>query len=834
MTRRTAQPAPPVVPWSTLRSRARWATAIACACAGLITAVLLGAPLLTGGFLLGGDLSHTDLGTLCELKNLLATGQSLWLSPHMGNGGVLLARPSAQLFYPLRWLLVPLPLPWAHSLSPTVHLAIAAATATWLARTFGVHPRAAALSGLVYAWCGVVVGLIPHSYYVTGAAWLPLLWASGRRGLASGQSRWFVLTGMAGALCLLGGEPQSFAVGAGVLLLEVLWSPLRSRRASWRQLLRRGIPVLLALASAAGLGLLQWGAFMVESSLGSRRGVLSADEALFWSLAPPDWLGALWPGEAFSSGLVRALYSEGAGFAESWNAAPYLGGAVLAVVVSVVVNRRGHLATLLVIVSLVAALGSFTPIMPFLIELVPPLGLFRYPQKYLVLTALAASVVVAISVGRARLSSVHRRRLTLALTLLLLSYGLMWAIVATSHEGLAAVASDVRSVPHLATLPPLEVLWSSASIHAMLALLALLILVRLRTWRPTLALLVLWCDVLVAAHSMILRGPSTADLVAPLAVALPPEDIVLCHDPDVSRATFAAFSDDPWWQREVFQRSVLLPERQACDGVRAAIPYSPLITRVQSALTVLGRELSINEARSLACTHIVKAQPVDGSGVVLERMENLPARARAFASILPPTYRIVDAIPRSFVVARPRLASSEAELLQGMARASRASEAVAWIDDPGGRLLPGQVLPVGASVHLASVEWSGADRATMTLVGEGGAVVGLRTSFLIGWTAHQGERSVPVIRVSGSVLGVLVDDASAGPVELRYRSPGFAFFVAAAFFSLLVLGALWLRGGPARQRRTGTMIAMASPSEHASSGAGGSAARGSQTAEGSS
>jgi hypothetical protein len=86
---------------SARRSAAR-ATRRAAASAAAATALVLLAPMIVQGPLFGLDLTMTDLGTFCAVQHALRDGLGLWLSPWMGNGGVLALQPAAQTFYPVR------------------------------------------------------------------------------------------------------------------------------------------------------------------------------------------------------------------------------------------------------------------------------------------------------------------------------------------------------------------------------------------------------------------------------------------------------------------------------------------------------------------------------------------------------------------------------------------------------------------------------------------------------------------------------------------------------------------------------------------------------------
>jgi hypothetical protein len=137
------------------------------------------------------------------------------------------------------------------------------------------------------------------------------------------------------------------------------------------------------------------------------------------------------------------------------------------------------------------------------------------------------------------------------------------------------------------------------------------------------------------------------------------------------------------------------------------------------------------------------------------------------------------------------LMDSTGLLLKGISLSDDAESVVRGIDDPLGRL-KGSTLPGGQGVGLVSFDWPRRERATVRLSGEGGAVVGLRTSFQVGWMAEQAGRPLQVVRAAGSHVAAVVPDASHGPVEFEYRLPGrkraAASVLAGAFALILGLG----------------------------------------------
>jgi hypothetical protein len=190
-------------------------------------------------------------------------------------------------------------------------------------------------------------------------------------------------------------------------------------------------------------------------------------------------------------------------------------------------------------------------------------------------------------------------------------------------------------------------------------------------------------------------------------------------------------------------------------------------------------------ARALGCSHLVAAgPPVD------EPALRAPLQGDRFiVDAGPQVYLVEDPLPEAFVVRRPSLVRGVPALLDAVAVAHSSSAVGAVVDDPLGRLDGEARLPEGDGVTSVALQRLAATHLRLHVSGQGAAVVGVRQSFWTGWSAHQGERVLPVLRIAGQQLGVVVEDASAGAVELHYRLPRAALALALALAGLSAIAA---------------------------------------------
>ncbi len=739
--------------------------------AAAVVGGVLSLPLLLGLTYVGGDFVRSDMAYLCELQRRVAG--NLLIAPHIGNGQPMFADPQFQLLYPFRWLATLFAPDLGASVGAVLQLALGAAGAAWLLRSHGVKAFTAACLAIAFAFSGTALNLTWHAAYLSGAAWLPWAWASGRRLLQGARGPWVPGALFASAaLLLLGGDPQALAAALVALSLE---AAVRIARPSLRkEALRRSLQVGLLCVGAVGVGLLQWLPTSAELELTGRSGALDVREVLRWSFSPPQWLAAIAPGilnERVAPGTSFWLLWFGPSALAPWNGSPYFGPLLLVAASLGLRHRRAWVACALGLMGLLISLGDSLPLLPALLDAVPALGLFRYPSKLLLPVTLAAAVAAGVTLQALGRSLPSDRRAFVragGAAAIALGAGAVCTIVLRSTlDGWAAAApaSEVTggALPSLSTLFFLAMLQGAAPLGAAVALVAV---------RPTLARsvpLLLCADLFLAAPTAISVGPRLDTVVSPFsALGSRGSDVLLCHSAEVFKVTVRLKEETGVWSENFSLRALAAPNLSACDGVSSPVAYSVVQTRLNARLEAALLTRSAAAARALGCTHLVAPQPPADE----------PSHLIAIPALGGPLVRVSkidDPVPAAFVIAAPRLVEGEAELVQLILGAHSASAVLSLLDDPLGRVAQGAQLPGSSDVQV--------DRRpgfNLDLRGSGGAVVGVRTSFQAGWVALQAGRELPVIRAAGAHLAVVVDDVTGGPVRLEYRIPRWRQAVALA------------------------------------------------------
>lgn len=788
-----------------LRRPSTRATATAMASAALVVGFILAIPLAADLTFVGLDLFRTELGTLCEIRHQLAAG-TLWLAPHLGNGQPLFADPPAQLLYPPQWLAASMAPDVGASVAAVVQLAIGASGAAWLVRSHGVRTFAAACFGICFAFSGTALNLIWHASYLSAAAWLPWVWASGRRMLQGSSSRFPAVCLLSSlTLLLLGAEPMSFGVGIVVIALEA--SVRIARSASRRAATRATMRILLLTIAAVAIGMAQWLPASAEVSLTSRAGAMDSTEALRWSFSPPQWFAAVMPGilaERVAPGTSFWLLWNGPHALAPWNSTPYFGPLLVVLAALGARQRRSRLASAFGVAALVMALGDSVPIVPGLLKLAPWLAVFRYPSKLLLPVTLAAIVAAGVVLQTLCRSPKTERRAFVAMggtVGVALALGAVGVFV--FHSALDQWASNAPATESTGGgLPNLSALLFRAALQGAAPLFIALGLVTLRKYWPKVLPLLVCADLLLASPSALFVGPRLGQIVSPLAdLSSARGDVVVCHSSEVFKVTFRLKEESGPWSESMALLALAAPNLGACSNLRTAVGYSLLQTRVNARLESALLSRSAAAARALGCTHLVAlGPPLD------EESRVVPTR---FGGSLIRVAEIADPIPDGFVAARPRWVTTETELIDLVLATHSVADVVSLVDDPLKRLPnAGQLLPLGTAVAIRRVEHRAPDRFRLELVGSGGAVVGVRTSFQAGWRASQSGRELPVIRSAGEQVAVLVDDVAGGDVELEYRpalmKAGFAFALAGLllgmFAALSGVGSRRVGGGRSAAR----------------------------------
>ena len=336
--------------------------------------------------------------------DMLRGGQLPLWNPYNGAGAPLIANYQSALFYPFHWPGLVLPLAWSMSVTAVLHLLIAGWGMWAFAGRLGLPVLGRGVSALAFGLTGYLVARLGTYPAISAAAWMPwVIWAvlgilMYKRPCDVG---WLALLM---GLQLLAGHAQTAWYSMLLAGLMALYWLARHRPSDgWQRLAMVGAGVLLA-AAVASIQLLP----TVELLRTSQRSAgVDYDFAMNVSYGPARTLNFLSP-NVFGNPGDGTYLTEGAFFED----AVYIGllplVSALAAGLGWLLRRfRRNLDELpaqwsipfwlgIALVAFVFALGSNTPVFPFLFNHIPTFDLFQAPVRWHLWTVFALSVLAGI------------------------------------------------------------------------------------------------------------------------------------------------------------------------------------------------------------------------------------------------------------------------------------------------------------------------------------------------------------------------------------------------------------------------------------------------------
>jgi hypothetical protein len=348
----------------------------------------------------------------------------LW-NPYSGMGAPLIANYQSALFYPPGWILFLFAalggapwLAWAHTLLVVMHLVWAGVGMIRLIRWLGLGELAQAVGAMCFALGGYLVARSGFASMVWTAAWLPwiILGASQISSpiltKAGPEKRTVLLTlAVPIALMLLAGHAQ---LSWYILLMAFAWIIYGGFIQSGAAGAIRSVFLYIAAgvvgALLAAIQLLPTAEYLLQSQ---RSNAVDYEAALSYSFWPWRFLTLLAPDLFGNPGHGNYW-----GYANYWEDAIYIG--VLPILLALATLSRLRIGRkkkdtvfsslvrflwMLITIGFLLALGKFTPIFPFLYQLVPTFDMFNGPARFLIWPFFALSLLASISIDHWRTPS---------------------------------------------------------------------------------------------------------------------------------------------------------------------------------------------------------------------------------------------------------------------------------------------------------------------------------------------------------------------------------------------------------------------------------------------
>ncbi len=414
-------------------------------------------PLCRGDRLLFmGDITTSDVTELnFPSRYLLSTSLRegtlpLW-NPFIGCGFPLHAEGQSGLLYPLNLLLFRLlGTTLAFNLSVILSLLLCLAFSYLLSRFYGLSRPSSLYAATAFTFSGFVMSKVKFTYMVNSIPWMPLAIFGLEKSFSAKNLKFLLLASVALAMQLLAGGPQIFFITLVLLFLIFCWRlahlPLNGilRSNPGRKRLVAGLlvgfllSVLLGMALAAPQLLPQTAGFPYFNR--------AHGESFYSILATPMQPGSL--------SLFFSPYQNGNPAYGTYDlnhqffwediAYPGLLTMVLGLVAIIFLLKKGEdigMWLILSVLALLIALGGNTPLAEFLYRHVPGFNMFRFYQRFMLITVMGLALLAGkgfdLLLSSPRWQPFWRTALTaLVLAVLVLDLGLF------THRQLSTIETD--------------------------------------------------------------------------------------------------------------------------------------------------------------------------------------------------------------------------------------------------------------------------------------------------------------------------------------------------------------------------------------------------------
>ena len=403
---------------------------------------LFGPVLFSDRTLFGRDITPFFYPMKHVLAESVRSGEIPWWNPGVVNGEPFFASLQPGLLYPGSVLLYLLPLSFSFDWLLALHYPLAGAGLFLLLRRWGHSNGAAWLGAATLMLGGYLVSLGNFPNNLQTVAWVPWLFWSWDRVLTDPSHRRIAAFAALCSIAFLGGGPQLLAVSLAWLFLHGALRVENRTTGLVRQSTGFAIAGGIALAAVA-VQLIPFVEFVFHSvrTTSAHMGYAasrSLEPAGLVHLALPPVLNEGVHG--FTTRFIAATKTP-------WVLSPYHGvvGLGLAMAGTKFAGRRRALFWgLSALFGVLVALGANSPVYRFLFDTVPVLRPFRYPEKFLLLPALAVAVLAATGADAA-IRGGGRRTAVFFLSGIATIFGIAGAALVAAPGGFSTVCA---ALPH--------------------------------------------------------------------------------------------------------------------------------------------------------------------------------------------------------------------------------------------------------------------------------------------------------------------------------------------------------------------------------------------------
>jgi hypothetical protein len=364
----------------------------------------------------------------------------LWL-PYSLSGEPFIANPQTAVFYPLNIILFSIfSANLAFGYGVLLHVFLAGFFMYLLVRYIGLDKVSSLISAIVFMFGSFLINRLGVYSMITTIAWLPLIFLLFSIALDKKSYFWGLTTAIFLSLQFLAGQTQFFLYTVFALGIYLLFrSFFVLKETNWnfrdRKYLNYFIIFVLVLTVCVLLSAIQLFPAL-ELSKYTTRGDWSYDDTTYASLPPQHIITFLLPW-FFGNPIGGNYWGEG-GYGEI---ALYLGIFPLILVLFAVAFKRNNRYVLffsvLALLSLLFAMGKFTPFYWLLWKFIPGFGQFRCPGRLLFLFAFSTSILsgFGFSFLTGNITSKEKEKIWKAIKILGVLILLLTGIIIVAHVG---------------------------------------------------------------------------------------------------------------------------------------------------------------------------------------------------------------------------------------------------------------------------------------------------------------------------------------------------------------------------------------------------------------
>lgn len=317
----------------------------------------------------------------------------LW-NPYVFGGMPFIATHHPAIFYPLNLIFLLFPINHAINWSISLHLTLSGIFTYYLLRYFSVRRIGATIAGIVFTFSAPQIMHIyaGHLNALSAMVWTPLMFLFLGRLIKGNGYKYGVFLSIAIALQLLAGHPQYLFYSLIALIFYFLFSLpwLHSKGSGWDKIGLKTLAFVALIILALLLSAVQI-LPTVEIAGYSTRANPTYKWVSTFSFPPESLVTFLIPD--FFGNILKVPYW---GKNYLWEMTGYLGILPLLLVVIAIFwvrKRTVWFFLFLAVLSLVLAMGKYTPLLKLLYTYIPGFNLFRGNSKWIFLNAFSIAVI---------------------------------------------------------------------------------------------------------------------------------------------------------------------------------------------------------------------------------------------------------------------------------------------------------------------------------------------------------------------------------------------------------------------------------------------------------